>query len=241
MLLLALTPTLTGCETSQEKSAKIEKVAKRQAAAAAKHRPRGLSIAHPSRVVRVGATVVLRSPEGTAAVIELDNPSSITMRNVPIAITVADAHGASVYTNTTPGLAGTLVSVPLLRAHSTSTWIDDQVQPSGVPASVHAELGEGERLAGRTPELSIAGAHLAEGQAEGTVSNHSPAGLHEVVVYAIARRGGSIVAAGRALLSELGPGASSHFQIFFIGRPQGAQLELDAVSSGDVRAGGAGA
>jgi hypothetical protein len=41
-------------------------------------------------------------------------------------------------------------------------------------------------------------------------------------------RGGRIVAAGRAVLPEVGAGQRAPFQVFFIGSPQGAQLQASA-------------
>ena len=71
-----------------------------------------------------------------------------------------------------------------------TSWVDDQVTPVQQPASVSAKVGEGEPAPGRFRELAVVGAHLAEGAAEGSVVNHSSVGQHELVVYAIARRGG---------------------------------------------------
>ncbi|MGP0101072.1 MAG: hypothetical protein ACLPUT_05545 [Solirubrobacteraceae bacterium] len=225
---------LAGCESTQEKSAKLEKVAKREAAEAARHKSptqRSLSITKPSRIVTVETTAVLHSSEGTAAVVTLHNSSATALRDVPIEITVKNARGTTLYTNTTAGLAAALASVPLLGAHATSTWVDDQVQVSATPASVSAKVGEGERVAGATPRIAIVGARLAEGTAEGSVVNHSTVGQRELVVYAIARRAGKIVAAGRAVVPQAEAGATEQFQAFLIGSSQGAQLEVSALPS----------
>lgn len=221
---------LTGCETTAEESAKLEKVAKRKAHESALLHPfaKGLSIPRPSTKVRVNATVVVHSPEGTAVAVTLSNQSSATQRDIPVEITVKDARGATLYTNTTPGLATALVSMPLLPAHATGTWIDDQVQTSGTPASASAEVGEGTPVSGAIPKLSVQGIHLAEGQLEGSVVNRSFVSQRELVVYALARRGGTIVAAGRAVVPQAEPGTTTHFQAFLIGNAQGAQLEASA-------------
>lgn len=225
---------LAGCESTQEQSAKLEKAAKREAAEAARRNPpaqRSLLIARQSKIVTVVATAVLHTSEGTAAAVTLHNTSNTTLRDVPIEIAVKDARGATLYTNAAAGLAAGLASVPLLGAHATSTWVDDQVQVSATPASVSAKVGEGERVAGAIPRIVIAGAHLSEGTAEGSVVNHSLVGQRELVVYAIARRAGAIVAAGRAVVPQDEAGQTEHFQAFFIGSSQGAQLEVSAQPS----------
>ncbi len=225
LLALALAAiALAGCESTQEKSAKLEKIAKAQL----KRTQASLSIARQSTIVTVDSTAVLRSPEGTAAAVTLHNTSARALRNVPIVITVKSSSGATLYTNATPGQAGALVSVPLLAAHASSTWVDDQVQVSATPASVSAKVGEGEQASGTIPNIAIVDAHLSEGTAAGTVVNHSSVAQRELVVYAVARRAGAIVAAGRAIVPQVEAGASERFQAFLVGSSQGAQLELGA-------------
>jgi len=223
--------TLAGCESTQEKSAKLERLAKRQAGASARRKAlaqRARSIARPSAVVAVTSATVLHSSEGAVAVVTLHNSSATTLRELPIALTVYGAGGAKLYRNDTAGLAPTLAAAPLVGAHAGAVWVDDQVQVSATPSSAHAEVGEGERVTGAIPAIAIHGARLSEGVAEGSVVNHSRVGQHELVVYALARRGARIVAAGRAVVPQLEAGASQRFQAFLIGRPQGARLEVSA-------------
>jgi hypothetical protein len=229
LVLLAL--ALTACESNQERSAKLEKAAKLHEGEATKRRElaqRALTITRPSTRVMVTATAVVHDAEGAAAVATLHNVSGVSLRDVPIEITVRDAHGHSVYSNDVPGLSPTLASVALIPAHGIQTWIDDQVQATGTPSSVSVKVGEGTPLAGATPRLNVQGAHLSEAQAEGNLVNRSPIAQQEVVVDAVARRAGRIVAAGRAVLANAPAGASTPFQIFFVGDPARAQLEVDA-------------
>jgi hypothetical protein len=232
LVLLAL--ALTGCETSAEKSAELEKLAKLQENHASQHQTllqRGLSITRQSTKVRVISTSMLHSSEGAAAVVLLRNLSNTPLHDVPVEITVRDAHGATVYSNNTPGLAAALVYAPLVPAHGTSTWVDDQIQISGISVSLSAKVGEGRPFAGATPQLSVQGAHVSEDPtsgagAEGEIVNRSTVTQRELVVDALARRGGKIVAAGRAVLPQAPGGTSTHFQLYFIGDPRGAQLEM---------------
>jgi hypothetical protein len=226
--LAAVALLCSGCETTAQKSAKLEKVAKRIALT----RQTGLSIAHQSTIVKVTDSSVVRGREGSAAVITLRNPSSRTLAHVPIAISLKDAHGAVLYSNNTPGLATTLTSLALLPAHGQVTWIDDQITTRAATRA-SAEVGEAAPVAGAAPRLTVQDAHLAEdpnggSDAEGTITNHSRTEQDELVIYALARRGDRIVAAGRAVLASLPVGASAPFQIFFIGDPKGAQLQLSA-------------
>ncbi len=225
---------LTAGESSQDENAKLENVAKREA----RHRSqaeRGLSIARESTKVRVLETSLVKDSEGAAAVVRLRNVSATTLQDVPIEITVRSASGTPTYTNDIPGLAAELVAAPLLPARGELAWVEDQVPASGDPRSVSAKVGEGEATGGAIPRLSVQGTTLStessgEAHAEGSVVNHSPLEQHEVAVYAVARRAGRIVAAGSAVLPQAAAGAATHFQLYFIGDPRGAQLQFSAVA-----------
>jgi hypothetical protein len=222
---------LTACESNQERSAKLEKVANRHKGEAARRRAlaeQALTIKQLSIRVKVVATAVVSSHEGAAAIVTLRNVSSTSVRDVPIQITVRDAHGAPVYKNDIAGLSQPLLAIALIPAHKTLTWIDDQVQASGTPASVSVRVGEGTPVTGAVPTLAAVGAHLSEGQAEGNLVNHSTVAQPELVVDAVARRAGQIVAAGRAVVEQDAAGSTTPFQIFFVGNPNGAQLEFSA-------------
>jgi hypothetical protein len=236
VLLAAL--ALGGCESSQEKSARLEKAAKVERARNPVQASRGLSITQASREVRVVATQVLHSPEGDAAVVTLRNTSAHALRDVPIAITVKDAAGGTLYQNNAPGLEAALTSVPLLAPAAQVTWIDDQVQAGGAggaPLTVSALVGEAPQVPASVPKIAVKGVHLTEeagsAGAAGTVSNDSGVAQHGLVVYGVARRGGRIVAAGRAVLSEVAAHGSSPFQVLFIGAGAGAKLEVSAPPS----------
>jgi Fe-S cluster assembly scaffold protein SufB len=223
LMLAAPALALSGCETTAEKSAKLERAAKRVSHTAQS----GLTISHPSAVVKVLSREVVNGSEGAAVVLTLRNPSATALAEVPIAVSLKNASGASVYSNATPGLARTLTSIALLPAHTTTIWVDDQIQAHGA-VRVDAVIGEGRQAQGSLPSIAVHGATLAEGSAEGTLVNGSSTAQSELVVYAVARRGGRIVAAGRAVLASLDAGASSPFQVFFIGDTSGAQLQLSA-------------
>jgi hypothetical protein len=226
LTLLAI--SLAGCETTAEKSAKLEKAAKRVSPA----QQQGLSIAHESRVVKVQSATLVRGTEGTAAVLTLQNSSAKAIREVPISISLKDANGATVYTNATPGLAKTLTSLALLPAHGNGVWIDDQI-PGTSAKSLATKVGEGTTVSGAAPRLTISETQLTKDPSgaatvEGAIKNSSSTAQSELIVYALARDGGRVVAAGRAVLASLAPGASAPFQAFFVGNPAGAHLQLSA-------------
>ena len=234
-VLAALALALTGCETTAEKSAKLERAAEAHARPAqrAQH---GLSITRQSSDVKVLDSGVLHSSEGSAAYVTLRNTSSRSLKDVPIAIAVKAPQGATVYANNAPGLAPTLVSAPLLGAHGELTWVNDQVQSPDTADSVAVKVGEATAVSAAIPRVVVHDAHLFEDPAsgegaEGTVTNDSPIEQQELAIYVVARKGAKVVAAGRAVLPLLAAGASQRFQVFFIGDPRGAELSVSAPPS----------
>ena len=227
---------LGGCETTAEESAKLEKKAKREQAEHPITTAKGLSIVHPSAKVRVLEVTVLHSAEGAAAAVTVTNTSTRPLREVPIAITVKSASGQTLYQNNAPGLEAALTRIAALPAHGTLTWVDDQVPATGGPVQVNAIVGEaspadGSSVGAPPPRMAVSGVHLIEaatGEAGGTVRNASSTAQQRLVVFVIARRGGRVVAAGRALLPSVGAGASASFQTFLIGSPAGATLQASA-------------
>jgi lipoprotein-anchoring transpeptidase ErfK/SrfK len=228
---LALAPlalVASGCETTAEKSANLEKAAKRIAPA----QQQGLSIARASSVVKVQSAALVHGAEGMAVVLTLHNASTKAIREVPISLSLKDAHGATVYTNATPGLAKTLTSLALLPPDGDGVWVDDQI-PGTSAKSIATKIGEGAPVGGAVPHLTVREAELAKDPSgaatvEGTIENPSRTAQSELIVYALARKDGRVVAAGRAVLASLAPGAAAPFQAFFVGSPSGARLQLSA-------------
>jgi hypothetical protein len=232
---LALALAAGGCESNQERSAQLEKQAKLQQARNPAPTSRGLTITHASSAVQVVATQTVHTAEGTAAVVTLRNTSPHALRDVPIAITVRGAHGATLYQNNAPGLEAALTSVPLLAAGADSTWIDDQVQTGEAPASVSAVVGEAPQVSGPIPRITLTGVHANEESGSsgiaGTVHNDSAIAQKSLVVYGLARRGAHVLAAGRAVLSEVAAHGSMPFQVLLIGSATGAHVEASAPPS----------
>ncbi len=225
--LVLVAVALSGCESTQEESAKLEKTAKHFTLA-----QKGLTITHASTQAQVLSATVVRDKEGVAAAVTVHNSSAHTLSSVPIAITVKNAHGQTLYQNNAAGLEAGLTQISSLPARDSVTWVDDQVPVSGAPASVSAVVGEAPAASGPAePRIEVEGTHLAEastGETSGTVRNRSSVTQQHLVVYVVARHSGTIVAAGRAILTEVSPGAAVPFQAFLVGAPTGAKLEASA-------------
>lgn len=227
---LLATVVLTGCETTAEKSAALERAAKLRGAAGG---AAGLVISRPSTTLRVVQTALVGGREGAAAVVTLRNTAPRAAYEVPIALTVKGAGGAVAYTNTTPGIAHTLVSVPFVAAGAETSWVDDQLPPQATGGTVTATVGQAPALASAAPALAVGGVKPYEDPAngvglEGTVTNHSAVAQRELVIFAIARGAHGLAAAGRAVLPLLPARATTRFQVFWVGAPAGAHVEVTA-------------
>ena len=126
---------LTGCQTTAEKSAILKQKAKREQAAHPTLGQKGLSITRESTKVKVVGTAVMRGSEAAAAVVTLRNLTSQTLREVPIAITVRNARGSTVFQNNAAGLEAALIAAPALAPHGELTWVDDQLPANGALAA----------------------------------------------------------------------------------------------------------
>lgn len=220
---------LSGCESNVERSAQLERIRLRHRAGL---KTSALSISRPNPQVQVLGSTILTGREGDAVVVTLRNRSRRPMSEVPIEIAVKGAGGQVLYRNNVPGVAGSLVTVPLLAPGAPTTWVDDQVNVSARPASASVLVGQGSQAAGAAaggaPQIIIVEEHSIEGGegVAGKIANRSPIAQHELVIDAIASRSGRIVAAGRAVLPEVSAHSSSIFQLYLIGTPKGASVHL---------------
>ena len=144
---------------------------------------------------------------------------------VPLLIRCATRDGAPLYTNDTPGLARSLVSLACDPGARRARLGRRPGAAPAAPAGVTAKVGAGTRAGAAAPPLidvsGVASGRRTRGGArrQGNGANHSAVEQRELVVYALATRGGArSSAAGRAVLPSRPRTRSAPFQIYFIGR-----------------------
>lgn len=219
---------LPGCQSTKERSAELENEGESRLLSEA-----GLRIERESKVVEVTAATVLTDANGSAVVVGLRNRSDQDLVDVPILIDVRDAKWRSVYRNDIPGIEPALAHVPYIAAGSEAEWVNDQVLAATRPKSVEVRIGaSGETYAGPLPEIDVSdpkveGDPVSGLEAAGTVVNRSGEEQGRVLLYVVARRGGKVVAAGRGAIEHMKASTKPlHYDVFFIGDPSGAELEL---------------
>jgi hypothetical protein len=220
LLVLAVLPlALAACESSQTKSARLAKQAK------AARTEKGISVARPNPDVEVLRTAVVHDDYGTAAAVELRLKGKAPQAELPLLL------GVGAYRNDIPGLAPSLTHVPLLEPGTRVWWVNDQVQGTG--GEVAARVGAATaKVPGKPPEL-VPGSLKLERDSSGAYTagkllNHSKVEQRGVTIFAVAERGGKIVAAGRAGIERLKAGKKGLFKVFWIGDPSGARVSVYA-------------
>jgi len=229
-ILLALSAALlaTGCQSTQDKSAELE------ARGGTAFKEKGLKVRVASKDVKVLSKTVLSDENGAAVVVDLKNKTNRPLVSVPVAIDVTDPKKKSVFKNDDPGLEPSLVGVSLLGAGKSIAWVHDQVLATGKVSKVEVKPGKDKGGAPvKLPEIEVGPAKLVTDPtsgvaAEGKVTNRSDILQRELVIFGVARKGDKVVAAGRSQVEKLLPGKDATYQIFFIGDPRGARIELAA-------------
>jgi hypothetical protein len=224
---LAVT-SLTACQSTQDRSAQLEKEGAKTLLSES-----GLKIDKESTEVKVTSTTLLTDANGSAAVVDLHNSSGENLVEVPILIEVLDAKGKSVYKNDLPGIEPALAAVPYIPAGGDAEWVNDQVLASGKPKSVRVKVGAStDSYSGEMPDIEVSepkveGDPVSGLEATGTVVNKTGVDQERLLLYAIGRKGGKVVAAGRGAIEHLKASTKPlHYDIFFIGDPKGTDLEV---------------
>ena len=230
----ALALSLGACESTESESAKLGREGAKLIAGST---PVGLGAANSQ--VHIGQAVLVQGSGRVAAAVQLTNTGAAPQVNVPVLIDVFGARGTSLYRNDTRGLEPSLQAMSLLGSHRKGWWVDDQVlanAPTSVQVRVGASRGSVARQAVLTAvpavHASVTGLGseaLAGPYMTGSVVNRSGVALHNMPIFAVALRGGRVVAAGRALVPSLPASPSAravNFRIYFVGSPAGAHIEL---------------
>jgi hypothetical protein len=226
-----LTVTATACESTEQESAKLAGEDHLTTAREAK-----LNLGAANHSVRVSDVTLMSSSGRTAVAVRLTGTSTAAQVNVPLRVSVTGAGGKLLYSNAAGGQEPSLQRVALLAPGRAEWWVDDQVLVAKPASAAHISVGTGTAApAGPIPVLSTSGVQLAHQDGlnviNGELVNHSSRTQNRVPVFAVALRAGKIVAAGRAVVETL-PGGSTTpapFQIFLVGNPAGASVELSAV------------
>lgn len=229
LLLGALALALPACQSTQDKAKEVQE---RAAELIASQVP--LEIPKPNRDVTVVGTTLISDENGSAVVVEARNTTRQTLVGLPILIDVRDQTGKRSFINDAFGTEFALQHIPLMKPGETVTWVHDQILTGGDPKSVKVTIGQpASTNPPSIPEIAVSPAKIAEDPigivARGTATNKSSLDQKDLVVFAVVRSGGEIVAAGRAGFKNLkATGKPSNYNIYFFGDPTGGDVEIAA-------------
>jgi len=228
-LLLFPVTALAACESTQEKSAKLE-AAGEESAVEGK-----VELKKANRDLEVTGEYLLTDQYGSAVVLEIRNKAAKGHVSVPIQVNVKDVKGKSVYRNDEEGYEDGLLNLQMIGPKETTWWVNDQVLTTGKPAKFDYEIGPpGKAYPSKVPEVEVSKPRLENDPTSGifvtgTVVNKSAIEQVEMLLYAVAVKNGAVVAAGRGLIPKLKTdGKKTPYNIFFIGNPKGAKIEVFA-------------
>jgi hypothetical protein len=217
----------SGCETTQELSAKIGRKLGHQSAVAGT-----TSLGAANRDVRVERSALLGAGGQYAVALELTNAGAKAQSDFRVLIDVLDAKGRSVYRNDTEGIEASIQQLALLPAHATEWWVDNEVVASGgVPSSVTAAVGASTgAVPAAVPAITTRGVSASDSfpgpHVSATVDNRSTVAQSELAVYAVALHGSSVVGAGRGIVPALAAGASAQVEIPMVGSVDGSTISV---------------
>ncbi|MCB0857886.1 MAG: hypothetical protein KDB57_07185 [Solirubrobacterales bacterium] len=229
VLLAGIALVVSGCESTQSKSAKLEAEGGKLA------KVEKIEIGASNKSIKVLDKYMFTDQYGTAIVLKVENESGQGQVDVPIVVNVKDAKGKSVYRNNIEGLEDGLLGIGLIGPGETGYWVNDQVLATGKPATFNYEIGAGEgKYPAKVPEIVVTPPKLQNDTVSGLfvsgeVTNKSEIEQVDLLLTAVATKGGKVVAAGRGVIPKLKTdGKAEPYRIYFIGDPTGAKIEVFA-------------
>jgi hypothetical protein len=215
---------LSGCVSTQQKNARAKLAATRLLEGR-----RALRVGAPNRLVAVESVGVVRGGRRTAVVVELRSRAAEPLTDLPVAVGVRTAGGRRVVLNARRGLGWFETHVAALDGGGGATWVftTRRPVPAGRPFAVVGAAGGGPAVASRARSLPAVRAAVVDGRV--AVSNDSDVPQRDVQVFAWARRDGRWVAAGRAAVRELAPGAQATVSPPLAGSARAGELRAAAI------------
>lgn len=221
---------LSACTTTQERSAALAQQA--EGAAEAKR----FNVGRTNSRITAEEVTTLKGDGANTVVVKLKSEAAAPQALVPIGVDLYDAKGTSLYTNRVDGLDAALNNVPVAEP-GTTWWVNNQL-PGAAADRTRVRVGTPKAATpAELPELKVSGIELGDDAgipvATGKVENLSAVEQRRLTIFAVALKGGKVVAAGRAVVEKVGPKGSKRqrFSVYFTGDPTGAQLEISAPPS----------
>jgi hypothetical protein len=202
--------TLAGCATTQQEAARLQLNSARIRSAEQKTVVRSAGSA-----VEVSDVSLLSSPGAHTFVVTLHNRRSTAVTDLPISVGVSSRghHRVDLNAHSTEELSYYDSHLPRIAAGSSLTWVfttSSKLPPRAHPfALVGAHPSPVASAGASAPTIAARvtgtqGAHHGDAVLEVTLRNGSTIPQYQMPIYAIAQRGGRVVAAGELIVPHLG-------------------------------------
>jgi hypothetical protein len=218
---------LTGCDTTQDKSARARLQAQRTLAGR-----EAVRIATANPAVEIGSTELVRSGRRVAVAVRVRNRSGRPLNDLPIAVWLRAPHRRAVQLNRGAGLPYFRTHLPGIPAGGEITWVLPTSRAAAASSTAFVRVGT--RLARRIetaasiPSLSAVTTGLRGATVTAKVTNTSDVPQYGLQLYAVAQRGGRLRAAGTALVEHIGPGHTKTVHVPLVGRAGAGPITVEA-------------
>jgi hypothetical protein len=220
---LLLAAAVSGCATTQDANQRASIQADRTIAS---RQPLAFKGSSPD--VRVVDTSVVRGRDGSAIVVVLRNTGDAPVNDLPLEVGLRGGRPLNVGAN-----------VPYFQSHAPAiapgeeaTWVyptKDRLESGSAFARVAGPPADTPK-ADRVPELQVSDSGFSPskdgGSVRAEVTNDSGVPQYGLDVYAVARKHGRYVAAGRTSLAHLGVSKSAHLTLTLVGDAKGADVQI---------------
>jgi len=221
----AVTAAVSGCATTQDANKRIDARFDRTLSS---RKPLDFTGSDPD--VRVTDTAVVKGKEGSAIVVLLRNHGDHPVNDLPIEVGPRGGRPLNTEAN-----------VPYFQSHAPAIAPGEEVAwvyttkeplPSGAAFARVGARPAAAPTADNLPDVTVDDSSLTSGRDAGSVQtevrNDSGVPQYDLDVYAVARRGGRYVAAGRTTLEHLGVSKSAHLTLSLLGDAKGAHVQVFA-------------
>jgi hypothetical protein len=216
---VALATVVSGCATTQDTNKRASITADRTIAS---RQP--LKLHGTARDVKVVSTTVLNGKTGSAVVAVLRNDGDTPVNDLPIE--VGPEGGQPV--NARPNVPYFQSHAPAIAPGQETTWVyvsKDRLGSDRAFVRVGADPTPPLKLADHVSELD-AGGKAGASSVHADVTNDTGVPQYNLDVYAVARRGDRLVAAGRGNLEHLGVSSSARLSLPLVGDAKGAHVQI---------------
>ena len=233
MMSLLLIGSLTGCaETTQQKSARAKVAADRALAG-----QQAVQVTHPNPAASVLDVGLVGAGGRSAVAVTVRNDTARPLSDLPVSVGVRTRAGRMIYLNREPGLPYFQTHIGAIAAHGSATWVFTATRDFARGASTpFAAVGfptvtdqTGVRtLPTITPSLAAKDSPPTGGRISVTVADDSSVPQSGLAVYAVARSGGRLLAAGQTTVSQIDSQTRRTITIMLVGNPGAAAIGLSA-------------